>query len=51
MSTGNCGQRASGNVLILAFTLAVIMLGYGIIMPIIPFYIDRLGASGRPHLR
>jgi len=34
------------NVLILSFTLVVVMLGYGIIMPIIPFYIEQLGASG-----
>jgi MFS family permease len=27
--------------------LVVVMLGYGIIMPIIPFYIEKLGASGR----
>jgi MFS transporter, DHA1 family, multidrug resistance protein len=35
------------NVAILAFTLVVVMLGYGIVMPILPFYIQRLGASGR----
>ncbi len=35
------------NLLILSFTLVVVMLGYGIIMPIIPFYIEKLGASGR----
>jgi len=34
------------NLLILSFTLVVVMLGYGIIMPIIPFYIEKMGASG-----
>jgi DHA1 family multidrug resistance protein-like MFS transporter len=37
---------APRNVYILAFVLMVVMLGYGIIMPIIPFYIDQMGASG-----
>jgi len=35
------------NRLILSFTLVVVMLGYGIVMPIIPFYIEKLGAGGR----
>jgi len=35
------------NVLILAFTLMVVMLGYGMIQPILPFLITKLGASGR----
>jgi len=39
------GQRK--NLVILSFTLVVVMLGYGIIMPIIPFYIEKLGAGGR----
>jgi len=34
------------NIYILSFTLVVVMLGFGIIMPIIPFYIEKLGASG-----
>jgi DHA1 family multidrug resistance protein-like MFS transporter len=34
------------NLYILAFTLAVIMLGFGMVIPIMPFYIDELGASG-----
>ena len=37
----------SKNTLILSFTLLVVMLGYGMIQPIIPFLITRLGASGR----
>ncbi len=32
---------------ILFFTLIVIMLGFGMIIPIMPFYIDSFGASGR----
>lgn len=34
------------NILILAFTLLVVMLGYGMIQPLIPFLVTRLGASG-----
>jgi MFS family permease len=34
------------NLLILALTLAVIALGYGMVMPIFPFYIERMGISG-----
>ena len=32
--------------LILSFTLLVVMLGYGLVMPIMPFYIERFGAGG-----
>lgn len=42
----NAQASTPRNVYILAFVLMVVMLGYGIIMPIIPFYIDQLGASG-----
>src|SRR5512133_2138566 len=35
------------NILILSFTLLVVMLGYGMIQPILPFLITQLGASGR----
>lgn len=34
------------NLLILSFTLVVIMLGFGMVIPIMPFYIDSMGASG-----
>ena len=34
------------NVRILAFTLLVVMLGYGIVMPVMPFLIEHLGAGG-----
>jgi MFS transporter, DHA1 family, multidrug resistance protein len=34
------------NLYILSFTLLVVMLGYGMIQPIIPFLITQLGASG-----
>ncbi len=34
------------NIIILSFTLLVVMLGYGMIQPIIPFLITKLGASG-----
>ncbi len=35
------------NVHILAFTLLVVMLGYGMVMPIMPFLIEQLGAGGQ----
>ncbi len=31
---------------ILAFTLLVVMLGYGMILPVMPFYIEHFGAGG-----
>ncbi len=34
------------NVFILSFTLLVVMLGYGMVMPIMPFYIEHFGAGG-----
>lgn len=36
----------SRNIFILFFTLVVVMLGFGMIIPILPFYIDAFGASG-----
>jgi DHA1 family multidrug resistance protein-like MFS transporter len=35
------------DIIILFFTLVVVMLGFGIVIPILPFYIDSFGASGR----
>lgn len=35
------------NTLILGFTLLVVMLGYGMIIPILPFLITKLGGNGR----
>jgi DHA1 family multidrug resistance protein-like MFS transporter len=34
------------NLVILFFTLVVVMLGFGIIIPIIPFYVERFGGGG-----
>jgi DHA1 family multidrug resistance protein-like MFS transporter len=34
------------NVFILAFTLMVVMLGFGVVIPILPFYIETMGAGG-----
>jgi MFS transporter, DHA1 family, multidrug resistance protein len=34
------------NIFILFFTLIVIMMGFGMIIPIMPFYVKHLGASG-----
>jgi MFS transporter, DHA1 family, multidrug resistance protein len=34
------------NLYILAFSLVVVMMGFGIVIPIMPFYVERLGAGG-----
>lgn len=34
------------NLFILSFSLVVVMLGFGMVVPIFPFYIERLGAGG-----
>jgi DHA1 family multidrug resistance protein-like MFS transporter len=34
------------NLYILAFTLVVVMLGFGTVIPIMPFYVEHLGAGG-----
>ncbi len=34
------------NLYILAFVLFVVMLGYGTIIPIFPFYIESMGGGG-----
>lgn len=34
------------NLIILFFTLVVVMLGFGMMIPILPYYIDSFGASG-----
>ena len=34
------------NITLLALTLAVVMLGFGVVIPVFPFYIQSLGASG-----
>ena len=38
--------RQPRNIYILAFTLAVVTLGVGVVIPIMPFYIEKLGAGG-----
>jgi DHA1 family multidrug resistance protein-like MFS transporter len=35
-----------GKILILSFTLVVVMLGFGMVIPIFPFYVENLGAGG-----
>ena len=35
------------NIAILFFTMVVMMIGFGIIIPIIPFYVDYLGVGGK----
>jgi DHA1 family multidrug resistance protein-like MFS transporter len=39
-------KSARYKIAILSFTLVVVMLGYGMVIPIFPFYIEKLGASG-----
>lgn len=34
------------NIWILSFALVVVMLGFGMVIPIFPFYIERMGAGG-----
>ncbi len=36
----------SRNLLILSFALVVVTIGFGIVMPIIPFYVEDMGAGG-----
>jgi len=43
MSTQTSSRK---NLIILSFTLVVVMQGFGMVIPIIPFYIERLGAGG-----
>ena len=39
-------NAAKRNMYILTFVLFVVMLGYGIVIPILPFYIESMGAGG-----
>lgn len=39
-------QASRRNLYILTFVLFVVMLGYGIIIPVLPFYIESMGAGG-----
>ena len=41
MSTSN-----RKNIAILTFALIVVMLGYGMVIPLFPFYIEKMGAGG-----
>jgi MFS transporter, DHA1 family, multidrug resistance protein len=41
MTTGN-----RGNLVTLFFVMVVAMLGFGMVIPILPFYIDQMGAGG-----
>jgi DHA1 family multidrug resistance protein-like MFS transporter len=34
------------NLLILSFSLVVVTLGFGVVIPIIPFYMENMGAGG-----
>jgi DHA1 family multidrug resistance protein-like MFS transporter len=39
-------KTPKGNLYILVFVLFVVMLGYGLVIPIYPFYIESMGAGG-----
>ena len=39
-------MKSQKNIVILFFTLIVIMMGFGMVIPILPFYITSFGASG-----
>lgn len=39
-------KENKGNIAILFFTLVVVMLGFGMIIPILPFYVESFGAGG-----
>ncbi len=39
-------QTNRKNIYILAFTLIVVMLGFGLVIPIIPYYVELMGAGG-----
>jgi len=43
---GEIMNPSKRNLYILTFVLFVVMLGYGIIIPILPFYIESMGAGG-----
>jgi len=40
-------MRNNRNIAILFFTMVVVMIGFGIIIPIMPFYVESFGASGK----
>ena len=35
------------SLMILSFTLVVVMLGFGLVIPIFPFFVEKMGAGGR----
>jgi len=40
------GAGSRKNILVLSFTLVVVMLGFGLVIPIFPFFIEEMGAGG-----
>jgi len=39
-------QHGQRNVVVLFFTLVVVMIGFGVVIPILPYYVQHFGASG-----
>jgi len=46
MNSSTIHSSSRKNIIILSLTMAVVMLGFGIVMPVFPFYIESMGASG-----
>jgi len=42
----NIKTNSQKNLLILSACLVVVMLGYGMVIPILPFYVEQMGAGG-----
>lgn len=40
-------NRNNRSIVILFFTMVVVMMGFGIVLPVLPFYIKSFGATGR----
>ncbi len=45
-SPGNTSTASSGSRVVLFFTVFIHLLGFGIIIPLLPYYAERFGASG-----
>jgi DHA1 family multidrug resistance protein-like MFS transporter len=47
MQSKQLHSNGNGNLVILFFTIVVVMMGFGIIFPILPFYLESFGGGGR----
>ena len=46
-ATGRHPMLRNRNLAILFFTMVVVMIGFGIVIPILPFYVESFGVSGK----